>query len=491
MKLKYNVLLIFSFALCSCSRINTIFWDYSNNRIMKALPSAQNAIDFLVERLATQKIIILGEQHAYVTEELFLAKNIKKLYDAGVRYFAFEGGTVLENAVPGSKGYSFIMFYPWMNGGWRYEEILFYQALLEFNSTLPEEDQIKFIIPQTISNNLNDRDSSSFENITRIMNNVGENIKTIAFFGNAHAGTKIMKNYTGGMGERYDWITLGYRLKQYYGKSFSSYNFWLLPENDLLLEPKFLTDEKVNGIFGSFYDGFIFDKEITGTFYQYNPTDENIEFIISLVYDYALNQQGETIDEPFLFFDPKGQFMMGIYYLKLYYGDNFNFDFWRDRTTHDLLQSLDELKLWILAEDYPSQRLTVDFEYDKILLYHHYIYNSGIENVAGYFNEAIDVNIDYLVKAHELFPEDIWSLYWLGFISADKGEYTTAISYFQTLFGSDLASCLEQLPYAYQKAAYCASMINDNGLKQEYTYMANALTNEFNLNVYNNVYFHR
>ena len=163
-------------------------------------------------------------------------------------------------------------------------------------------------------------------------------------FGGGHAATKVRRNRIGSQGKRYDWLPLGYRLKQYYGSGFSSYNFWLLPENDLLPEAKFLPDKTVNGLFSSSFDGFIFDKEMIGTFYQYNPTDENIKFIFSLVYNYALNRNNASLDVTFFHFDPQGQFMMGIYYLKLYYGDKFNYDFWRIGSTRDLLSSLDDLK---------------------------------------------------------------------------------------------------------------------------------------------------
>jgi len=241
MKVKYITLFICFFTLCSCSKVYNTIDDFILYRINKALPSAPNAIDLLVDRLESQKIVIIGEDHNHVNDELFLAENMKKLYDAGVRYFFFEGGASLENAVPGSPDYNFYMFYPWMTSAWRYEEILFYEALLRLNNNLPYADQIKFIFPQTIdSQNLNDRDSSNFENITRIMDNVEENTKAIALFGGGHASTRVRRNFIGSQGERFDWIPLGYRLKQYYGSDFSSYNFWPIPENDLLLEPKFL-----------------------------------------------------------------------------------------------------------------------------------------------------------------------------------------------------------------------------------------------------------
>jgi len=183
--------------------------------------------------------------------------------------------------------------------------------------------------------------------------------------------------------------------------------------------------------------------------------------------------------------------MMGIYYLKLYYGDNFSYDFWRVGSARDLLSSLDDLKIWVFADGDPSKRLAVDFEYDKISLYHDYMYKSWTDDSQGLLHAGLGaVKESYLIKANETFPEDIWPLYLLGFIAFEKKQYEKALDYFQVLFNSDLASCLEQLPFAYRMAAFCAAKMNDSALEREYTYMADALTNEFNIDIYNSYNFH-
>jgi hypothetical protein len=318
-----------------------------------------------------------------------------------------------------------------------------------------------------------------------------EKSKAIAFFGGGHASTRVRKNFIGSQREKYDWITLGYRLKQFYGSDFSSYCFWFIPENGLLPETKYLPNKTINGLFSSNFDGFIFDTEMIGTYYQYNPTSENIKYIFSLVYNYALSWYKVALISPFFHFDPQGQFMMGIYYLKLYYGNKFKYDFWRIGSAQDLLSSLDDLKLWIFTDDELSKRLAVDFEYNKIALYHNYLKASWVDSSQGFLDRGLGaVRESYLIKANETFPPDIWPLYLLGYIAYEKGEYEKALGYFQTLFRSELASCLEQLPFAYKLAANCAAKMKDNTLEREYAFMADALTNEFDIDIYDSYYFH-
>jgi hypothetical protein len=497
MKVKQIILLVCSFTLYSCSGDTNIVDYYAQQRIKKALPSAQNAIDFIVDKLQYQKIVMIGEHHVTVNEQFFIAENIKKLHDAGFRYLFLEGGANPENALPGSPDYNFYMFYPWMSVGWKYEYILFYQAILEFNKTLPQEDQIRILNAESGSSDyhgdeiLNYRDTIAFENIVRIMGSSGEDERAIILYGDHHAVTRTLMDRGYSTGRKYyRYHPLGYRLKQHYGSSFGSYIFYYVPEGFLLDEAKLIPKERFIGPFNGF-DGIIVDTMSYGTLYQYNPTNENLKYIFSFVTYYALHWQEEILHIPFYAYYPQSQFTMGLYYLKLYFGDKFNYDFCRVESSREFLSSLDDLKLLIFTDDDPSQRLAVDFEYDKISLYHNYMVNSDIEKANGSFNKAKDVREDYLIKAYELFPDDIWPLYWLGFIAFEKREYDRALSYFQALFSSNPAACLEQLPYAYRMAADCAAKINDDELEREYAYMADALTNEFNIDIYDSFSFHR
>ena len=89
------------------------------NDARKAYRSSENAIDAIVNEFKHSKIIAIGEAHERVNEQLFIADNIQALYNAGVRYIFVEGGASLEESLPSSESYNFLMFYPWIGAGWR------------------------------------------------------------------------------------------------------------------------------------------------------------------------------------------------------------------------------------------------------------------------------------------------------------------------------------------------------------------------------------
>jgi hypothetical protein len=445
----------------------------------------KNSIDGLINELQNKKIVMIGETHVLTNEELFIAANLKKLHEAGVRYFFIEGGSTLETAMPGSLEYFFLMFYPWSSAGWRYEAILLYKAVMELNDSLPINERIKFISPEPyIDINdqppqiLNYRDSHSAKNIINIMDNENPNEKAIMLFGGGHAHNSIIKNNDDGNSEIYDWIPLGFRLKEYYGSDFSSFNFFLLNTN--LLNKSIFMPIKTSS-----FDGYIIEREMYGTFYQYNPTNENLKFIFELVKNYPLDNDNIVPNATHFQFDEQGQFLTGLYYLKLYFGDKFDYSFWRTGQTKDILASLDELEQYAFSGNNPSDFVSVRHTYDNILLYHDYMYQSRINSFI-YYNGTI--NEKQLVKAWDIFPEDLWGLYWLAFWAIEKRQYNKAIKYFQTLFANELSLCMEILPLAYRKAELCAEKLGDKMLQEEYKRMADNLFNEYRINVEGNFY---
>jgi hypothetical protein len=102
------------------NKISDIF---INHELKTNYLTANNSIDALIRELKDKKIIVIGEDYVAVNEQLFIARNITKMYDAGVRYIFFEGGALIGNSLPGSPNYNFYMFYPWMPVGWSYEDI--------------------------------------------------------------------------------------------------------------------------------------------------------------------------------------------------------------------------------------------------------------------------------------------------------------------------------------------------------------------------------
>jgi hypothetical protein len=482
-----NILVIFFVLyLCGCSNSNKLE-NYIASELKKENIS-ETGIDVLLRELKDKKIILIGEYHNLINEELFAANNLRKLYDSGVRYIFLEGGAAtLERSLPGSIGYNFIMFYPWMQTAWRYEELLLQKSIIEINNSVSINEQIKLIFPelQDVMHDqlMNYRGSTAAENIISIMDKTENKEKAVIIYGAAHARTSIIKDYTDVFSNKYDWLPLGYRLKQHYGSDFSSYSFYYPPNIGLLNESKLLLSNNANKKIEPFkyFDGIIVEpRELYGTFYQYNPTNENLEFIFNLVENYALYNQNKMTDNTNLVFDRQGQFLLGLYYLKLYFGDKFDYSFWRTESSKELLTALNELR-GDAFNGTPNAFIKINRPYDSIVLYHNYMANSNIEDFLDKFIPSI--NEENLLKAHELFPEDLWALFWLGFSAAEKGQYSEGLFYFQTLFESELSYCMEILPLAYRKAALCAGKENNMELEHKYAYIAANLYNEYGINV--------
>jgi hypothetical protein len=179
---------------------------------------------------------------------------------------------------------------------------------------------------------------------------------------------------------------------------------------------------------------------------------------------------------------------MALYYLKLYFGEKFDYAFWRSCSSKDLLTALDELYLCAFADGSPSNFIKAKLDHDALMLYHKYMagtlifeFNEGRMSVKG-------IREEYLSKADELFPEDLWALYWLGFTAAEKKQYAKALDYFQLLFKSELASCMESLPVAYRKAAVCAGKLKNKALEAEYNGIADSLYNEYGIDLTGSYY---
>jgi hypothetical protein len=506
----------------------------------KEYRTSKNAIDEIINEFQYRKIIALGERHTRVNEELFIADNIQALYNAGVRYIFVEGGPPLDGK------YLFLMWYPWSNSGWRFEEEALYQAIINLNNTLPSDDVIKIVSTEKIppdnmtsrAQQWNYRDSSSAETIIEIMDTTSDETKAIIWYGAAHTLTHPWKNYYDAMfSEQFDWIPFGYLLKEHYGSDYSSYYFITDHYNDHIISPKYLLDEpklvvlknmpltnipflkypltillfRLGGYEG-WHDGYIIESEtIQGTFYQYNPTNENLSFLFKFVEDYALEYKPDINYIPFepdnkiilginylkVFFgndfdyaSPKtsymqyelhGQFMTSLYYLKLYFGDKFDYTFWKTEQSKSLLSALAKLKDYAFTNKAPSEYIQTNYSREVLRLYHKYMILSLVEDYNMQNISGKNIQESYLQKARELLSEDLWSLYWLGFAATEKEQWEKGLDFFQELFAEDIAYSMESLPLAYQKAALCAEKLGNHMLAEEYNRIANTLYNDYNI----------
>jgi hypothetical protein len=468
------------------------------NKLKSVVVASETTIDAVIDDFKRAKIILLGEDHVTVNEELFVANNIQKLHDAGFRYLFLEGGADLINYLPESDGYGFYMYYPWMLVGWRFEQILFFKAIADFNGTLPENEQIKVLSAEPYSDEehyydknvqwMNFRDGSAAETIIGVMDGVPDNTKVLIIYGSWHGQKIIEKKPPDPFRRKYDWLPLAYRLKGHYGEKFLSYMFFYSDAVDFLTESKLVLSNNLHSAnlvvsrYKKRYDGFIVEpKKLSGTFYQYNPINENSKFIFTGTNNYALYNRNAIPDTTYQLSDSQGQFLMALYYLKLYFGDKFDYAFWRNGSSKDLLAALDELYLYAFADGSPSNYIKTNLDNDTLMLFHKYMAGTLLHE----FNESRmsvkGIREEYLSKAKDLFPEDLWALYWLGYTAAEKKQYTKALDYFQLLFKAELALNMESLPFAYRKAALCAGKVKNEVLEAEYNGIADSLYNEYNV----------
>ncbi|GMO24842.1 MAG: hypothetical protein Ta2B_04300 [Termitinemataceae bacterium] len=91
--------------------------------------------------------------------------------------------------------------------------------------------------------------------------------------------------------------------------------------------------------------------------------------------------------------------------------------------------------------------------------------------------------IDFCNKALNIFPQDLWALYWIAFISTETGDYKTALPYWEKLINNPLSRSMEILPLAYRKAALCAAEIGNFEDADNYQNIMMSLRNEHDIDV--------
>jgi hypothetical protein len=465
--------------------------------------AAPDALAGMLGELENRRILFIGESHPIVNEELFIAENIGALYDAGVRYLFDESGIPDYRAI-GGEGYQFYMFYPWMSAGWRYEGAAYYQAVRNLNALLPETERIQIIAPESDSedyaaigpeNWMNYRDSYAAKTIMAVMDAAGPGEKALIHYGSAHGVKELRQRF----GVRYK--PLGAWLAEKYGDAFASYRFYLPYEiryaerlvrewRETITSPKifFSRDIRYRDIFydKDEFDGFILEPETKfGVFYQYAPVDANLRYIFNLARDFKDLPEDAAAPGNTGFLSNRGQFFMALYYLKLYYGEHFNYALWRtgdDPEYPSLAEALENLALYAFAPDTDAaEYILVSHPEDEARRYMEYMFYTNIE-------EFLDTRnpyhiIDYCQRAAEIFPEDLWPLYWIAFVGVEQKNYAPALASFQKLFANPLSLNMEILPLAYTKASFCASRLGDEKLARLYAARAEALYAEYTVDL--------
>jgi tetratricopeptide (TPR) repeat protein len=236
-------------------------------------------------------------------------------------------------------------------------------------------------------------------------------------------------------------------------------------------------------------DGIVVVPELHyGTYYQYVPLNENLKYLLRIIKEYEERLDNNYLkDEKFITTDPQAQYLMAIYYLKMYYGNAFEYNFWRktDEGELPLVEAVKRLQSNVFYDGNPAEHIKFSYSSDQIRLYSKYMFYSNIEGLLELKNEfrkTEDV-IRYCLEAQTTFPEDIWPLYWIAYTQTKLERYAEALISFEKLFAHNLSYCMEILPLAYEHAAICAKQTNNEELYRYYDSMAAGLHNEHSIDV--------
>jgi hypothetical protein len=486
-------------------------------RLETIAAKAPDAAMYLLDELKTKKIILINERHLNMNEELFLAEHLQGFYNAGVRYLFTEGDMRKESHIP---------IYPWMYTGHRAEERELrraIEALDPFNVVIAEEGRIKNIEEFNGNNNGNDlaslnwlnyRDEYAAKSIIETLDNAPPNAKAIILYEPGH-GEKSVTKWTMDDGTQVDRVHLGYLLSERYGSDLVSFIFITesVPEFEdewkrSISSPKIMSPKdvkalkdivysKYSNIYSdarhNYYDAFIADREVyVGTVPNYVPDDDQLRFWLQCLKEYELKDSELVGTElPQLAEVPQIEqdalYLIMVYYLKLYYGDHFNYTLWKvpgEERFPSLREALEALELYAFNESVePSELIIFHNSLKDMRLYSKYMYYSLIGEVVAGRRDITDIvetgSIQYIRAARELFPEDLWPLYWLAFIQTETGSYDEGLTNFQELFANDLSLCMSILPLAYKKAAKCAGALGNASLAAEYAALSESLYNEY------------
>lgn len=507
MKLKtYLISIGVSLLILSCSSTISL-------PILDKYLNSSDSIDILAEIISSKKVVFIGETHATVGPIIFLTNNLEKLQKAGVRYLFLEGGLP---SISNAEDYRFIAFYPWSTARWKYEMQLLSDKLKDINSRLFESDRIKVIYPESTLFGevfqgeeqalLNKRDEVASKKIIDILNSSSENEKAIVFYGADH-GARRERPYTVDGINYFNWKPIGSYLDDYYGEMFYSINHielsnylftrdlmgreWMdIPAIDTIIEPNHETKDNVLLEYSrrrdiSLYDAYrVTNEPIYGRYYQYVVTDDNLRYMYKKLLYFALNTEKIINDDTNFRFGIKGQFLSYLYYLKMYYGRNFNYSLWSSES--DLKTALFELGEYAFSSNKKPSLMVNNTSPNVFQMrkFHQLMHSSGIETLLlGVDVKIEDILIRNMVAANKIMKSDLWPTYWKSIGEIRKENYKTALEDLEKIISDELSSCLEVLPQVYERAALCAEKLENEIKAKRYLQIAQQLRKNFSYGI--------
>ncbi|MHB9294219.1 hypothetical protein Holit_03345 [Hollandina sp. SP2] len=496
------------------------------------LSDTPDALETILKYFETSRIVFIGEAtHRLLNTSLFVNHNLQRFYDAGVRYILGEGGK------DGNPVYSdedlqkegILLFYPWEYVGVRYKgqgETGFFKELSRLNRGKEGQDTITYVGLESGRTNFADgttdtdviynyRDAYMAEMAFEFIDKAAPHEKFLISAGGAHGVTEIL-DYTAFSSE--PWKPLGAYLKEKYGDDFISLYYTTL-DGDItgsdywkdMLEseewqgisntPKMLTLSQAYKVrqllpisYESPFDGYIVEKSgIIGVMYSYALYDpvvlkEVIKQMRQYDGDLSVLLAGNAIDyTDAATYVMIRDFLTSVYYLKLWFGDYFPYDFWNPQMP--LREALSQLEAAVLADGIDPAEKTAFLLPSMESLREYHVY---IEAFASSLNrdgsrskaELFRICEPYMKRAFELFPYELWTPYWYVKMYTELKEYGKAYEYIQTLLADPLIYAMQIYPETLELAALCAEQLGDREQAEAYRTRKADLRNEYGIDVH-------
>ena len=475
--------------LVSCRKI----YDFSQ------LQEAQSSI---VLDLESKKIVFVGENHSNIYPILYFTKYLYDFYDAGLRYIFLEGNYPMLQF--DSNVYKIIP--PWINSGWRYEEHILEERILNINN-MNKNDPIHIIFPEegfiedanyTLKGQcelLNKRDYYAQSNIIKSLEGSKKSEKAIVFYGSDHGNRNVQKFYD------FDWKSIGVYLNEYYGKNFVNYKIDTFYDSSQIYgkfgekESVVVSDSiKLNLYredFISSYERLCITKtELYGVPYCYIPTKKNIDVLIQNV-QLQINSSGRNKTQPTVVGNNYMQFLLATYYLKYYFGNDFPYTFEND--FNQLQPALEKISPLI-----NKNQLYGDSKIEELEEYAKYLYAYGM--LTEYLNnpkpEYIEGILYNMKEANKINSHDIWPQYWISYFrteqagySEKKSDYRKALREWEKLLRNQLIYASPVLKLTYRKMALCEEKTGDFEKQQFYLEKARQVSSLLDFDYKQYVYF--
>jgi hypothetical protein len=505
------------------------------------LSNAPDAAEVVLESFKKADIVFIGgASHQLSNEPLFTRENLRRFYDAGVRYILIEGGG---GRLDDSPLYSdeelldigILLFYPWeYTGGygsrdWGDLGDLGYETYL-INTDKNDSDAIKMVglefgrlsvTPGSMGpwELLNYRDEYMANMAFNYIDNAAPGEKFLVAAGGGHGITARVGPYS----DPDVWKPMGAYLKEKYKERFVSYYYLTLDRQikmdesyqdmfqskewqDIPNTPKLVTLKQATQLvellqinYENPFNGYIVDKagmkSIKYSYVLFNPDILKISIAETKRYEAAIalsSSEGRlNYEDANLYYNIR-YLLSNVYYLRLFFGDYFPYNFWNPKTPlKDALTQLESVVFAPGADPKDFMRFPVP-PIETMRDYHDNIeFFTSLKNVEVMQKEGSGMTAIERVfqrsepsmqKAQELFPYELWPDYWYAKMYIALDNHEKAYPYLQTLLSSPLLCSMQMYPEVLELGTHSAERLGNHEESVAYQALLNGLTNEFGIN---------